>query len=400
MLMLEILGVGKQEGEVGIEIELEGSKLPTDGFGSWRAERDGSLRGESVELVLKHPCPREKVSVRLDSMLHKLEALGSEIHATDRAGIHAHINIQELTEVQLVNFICLYLTYENMLVEWCGNKRVGNLFCLRTCDASGYLDVLRKAVSTGSWTLLYTDQVRYASMNLKAVCQYGSLEFRAMRSTVDIQDIETWVKLLLCLKDAAKTFINPIQIVEQFSVSGPAVAYASAFNEMQRVLKYDPESMLSGLRNAQMIAYCRADWERPVAAQLDEEVHDVLEVVAEEHMWQVFERAEMDNRVHMVHEGIHWYKVCTAEFEEDEGEIGRRWFTSEEVLCHVMVDYGGDEAWNEYAKEYLHENYYPHAKAVPVVRKAVPPQPRDLRGQPYRALFEDFANIKPMRGEL
>ena len=59
--MRELIGCRDAAGEVGIEIELEGHGLPRMDFEYWRAERDGSLRGEAVELVLKKPCKRNIV---------------------------------------------------------------------------------------------------------------------------------------------------------------------------------------------------------------------------------------------------------------------------------------------------------------------------------------------------
>lgn len=377
MNMLEVLGVDPQEGEIGIEIELEGRNLPKEDFVSWRAERDGSLRGESIELVLKKPCLREKVPARLKSMYHKLEVMGSVVHETNRAGIHVHVNIQDLTEVQLVNFICLYMTYENTLVNFCGANRVGNLFCLRTCDASGYIDLLRDSIQTRRWHRLKTDEVRYASMNLKAVVQYGSLEFRAMRSTIDVDVIQTWVDLLLSLKDRAKAFDNPIEIIEQFSMYGMDVAFEKTFGDLAEKLEFDPGEMMVGIRNAQLVAYCRPDWDEVEQApdmideirfEVDEMIEDagpdVRKIRPDERMKRALGRkcrdADMLGEKMVRFHGYNWYRIGT---EEWAGVVANsdRWLSATRVVKLHNTPTRLLNRWEVYCKSQLTHNMVQHA---------------------------------------
>jgi len=278
-LMHQVLDCQVKAGEIGIEVELEGNNLPMDGFDGWRAERDGSLRGQAVELVMKNPAKRHLVKRHLK----KFESMvaNSIIEDTGRAGIHVHVNIQTMTEQQLVSFMTLYVIFENALVEWCGKGRVGNLFCLRASDAEVGLRIIRAVAKRGDWFNLNTDKIRYSSMNAKAIATYGSLEFRAMRSTTNIQDIQQWVDMLLVLKDyAMEPLRTPQGIIESMSTMGVEHFFYDVYEEGKWPgLRFNYEDLVEGMRNAQTIAYAR-DWDAPVVKMPD---HDVrFDVVGDE----------------------------------------------------------------------------------------------------------------------
>lgn len=249
--------------EIGIEIEVEGEALPTKVPMGWRVEYDGSLRGESLEYVFTSPVPRDKVKVLLDRLDEKFKERESEVFDSGRAGIHVHVNIRDLTKAELYNFMCLYIIFEDLLVKWCGELREGNLFCLRIKDAEHLLQYLRDSLILGRLDVLHDDNIRYASMNCKAVVQYGSLEFRAMRSTVDMEAIQQWVNLLLALKDTAKKFDNPREVINTMSWEGPEAFAKTTFGDMLSSFPANTDwrkSVIEGIRRAQNVAYA-VEWE-------------------------------------------------------------------------------------------------------------------------------------------
>lgn len=259
----EVLFEGRtlDDREVGIEIEVEGSNLPIVRDELWRTEHDGSLRYESYEYVLNEPVPRDKVKISLLKLKKRLLLKKSEIYDSGRAGVHIHVNIRDLTRPQLYNFICLYLIFEDVLVDYCGESRVGNLFCLRAKDAEYLTDLLISSARNKELRELHTDNIRYASINCKAICQYGSLEFRAMRSTVDLKVLNNWVEMLLCLKDAAKTYENPQDIVGCMSAYGGKGFADHIFGDKLSCfpdLDWDT-AVTEGIRRAQPLAYC-SNW--------------------------------------------------------------------------------------------------------------------------------------------
>lgn len=250
-------------GDIGVEIEAEGQRLPwVEKW--WKNEEDGSLKGESREYVLLKPGTLEEVREALNHLAACYKANKTVVNDSIRAGVHVHINCQKLTMTQLYNFMTVYLILENILVKWCGDYRQGNLFCLRACDAEYLLNEISAAANDPKKMYarrFKTDNLRYASMNVKALGDYGSLEFRAMRGTRDLDLIYTWAETLLHIRNYAADFANPQNIIELFSQLGPARFAQEALGVNHAEFNCDnlERRVLDGMRNAQDIAYC-TDW--------------------------------------------------------------------------------------------------------------------------------------------
>ncbi len=88
---------------------------------------------------MRRPVEPAEAYKALATLSHSFQENGSQIEDSGRAGVHVHVNCQELNIIQLYNFITLYLIFEDSLVKWCGPDRVGNLFCLRAKDAEWLL---------------------------------------------------------------------------------------------------------------------------------------------------------------------------------------------------------------------------------------------------------------------
>lgn len=255
-----------EKGDIGLEIEVEGVNLPRLGKW-WRNEQDGSLKGpENAEYVLQKPGSLEDIRAALNHLDSVYNQSSTVVHDTVRAGVHVHINCQNLTMTELYNFVTLYLCLENILVKWCGEYREGNLFCLRACDAEWMLSVLKLAASDKKRQFknrLHRDELRYASMNLKALGDYGSLEFRSMRGTRDLNLIYTWAETLYGLREYAKTFEKPSDVVESFSLLGAEEFLSRALgkNTEHFLCEEYMDLLWTGVRNAQDVAYC-IDWQK------------------------------------------------------------------------------------------------------------------------------------------
>lgn len=239
----EIFKKRKQDGEVAVEIEVEGDRL-TNSFNKsmWFRENDGSLRGNSAEYVMRHPVSRGDFPAVLDNLLSAFKSSGSIIRETTRAGIHVHINVQDMTRIQLATFLCLYAIYEDTLTEYCGESRKGNLFCLRLSDAEALLDSYRQLVSDDKLRRVSGSDWRYSAVNFCSLSKFGSLEFRAMRSTVDGDVINNWVDMLLKLKDYAMTLDGCESLAKTYKAKGPSVLAREVFgiNLMKHINVHPP----------------------------------------------------------------------------------------------------------------------------------------------------------------
>lgn len=275
-------GGGDKKGEVGIEIECEGHNLLLDPSKWWKGIADGSLRGESIEYILRAPIDRAKVLESLNLLSKELAQHGSKVDESYRTSVHVHLNAQPMKMRHVFNQICLYLILEDILVEYCGKERIGNVFCLRASDAEGMIDRIRRAIKKGEYANIGQDGMRYAAINTKALADHGSLEFRAFRGTVDPKLINQWVEILLEIKDAAMKYDNPQQICVDFSVLGPKAFVEKVFtaNNQRAILAYPnfEKRLFDGVRLAQDIAYSIPDW-TPVKIELEADQMQVYQEV-------------------------------------------------------------------------------------------------------------------------
>jgi hypothetical protein len=257
------------KGKVGIEIEVEGKKLPkeADSPKPWVYHVDGSLRGaENAEYVLDKPIEFDAVPHVVNKLWDAFRSKGSTLDESNRTSVHIHLNVQEFHANRLTSFMALWFVFEEILTEWCGDHRVGNLFCLRAKDAPSIISQLRRFIRSGMRTSL-REGLHYAGMNAHAIVKFGSLEIRTLRGVSDPDIINTWVAILRRLYDLSADFPDPREICGGFSGTGADAffEYVLADNAatVRQGIKMDSEgirtSMYEGVRMAQDLCYAR-DW--------------------------------------------------------------------------------------------------------------------------------------------
>lgn len=187
------------EGDVGIEIEME-TELPLFRgeyeFPLWRLEEDHSLKINGTEFVLDSPCKYEDVEEVIKTLKTRLDRLEVKITPSIRAGVHVHLNMQDNTIGDVFRLMSCYYPIESVLTRFCGEGREGNLFCLRSQDAEYALYCAEAAVEQEDIYKLRSQNLRYASMNLQSLFQYGSVEFRALATIPDLSNIPVWCEIL------------------------------------------------------------------------------------------------------------------------------------------------------------------------------------------------------------
>lgn len=266
-------------GEVGIEVEVEGNMFPKtsdyedEDFGGelipieWKYVHDGSLRGEdNAEYILAKPLNFNEVPQALKELWGMFNDFGSVLDESNRTSVHVHLNAQNWHLNRVASFLGLYFSVEEILVNWCGDHRAGNLFCLRAKDAPAIINRARKFIKTGDLAV-FDDGLHYAGVNLEALRNKGSIEIRSMRGPTHYEPIVTWVSILERIYKLSEEFEDPRLVVAQFSGGG-------ALNYLKFVLGEHADDVLSaidmtppdvvrslteGIRFAQNVCYCR-DW--------------------------------------------------------------------------------------------------------------------------------------------
>ena len=263
MNILEQYDLRHRQGEIGIEIEMEGEYLPNTDIVNWKVVPDGSLRGNSqYEYVLKSPATRKNVTKVLNKLSTIFCDCGSILLPSGRCGVHIHINCQQFTFMQTMNFACIHTIFEEILLNYCGTMRAGNMVCLRASDAEYSIIKLKEAFSKQNFDkYINNNHMRYSAMNLISLPKYGSIEFRALSTPKNIMDIEEWINILLQLKDASMTFNKPSEMVERMSMEGPMLFAKQILGKYFDVLNIPnlEELLYIGIRHVQNIAYTKVE---------------------------------------------------------------------------------------------------------------------------------------------
>ena len=248
--LYELLGRAEPvKGTFGIEIEAEGKGMKAVNNEFWMSEDDGSLRGRfpdtRIEWVLNKPITLDKVVPALKGLAEAQK--GAKLNFSFRTSVHVHVNMHELTHPQVLNVIYTYLLLEEPLLTYCGEARKGNRFCLRLQDAEGLMDDLRKVFFGGEGALfnIAPNGIRYASINLEALKKYGSMEFRGMRGTLDVNIISTWVEILNKIREYAMNVEDVEAIHQEFRDLGANAFVKKVMGKYTKVLGDDFEHDLN-----------------------------------------------------------------------------------------------------------------------------------------------------------
>lgn len=222
--IVDVLGNIPTKGDVGIEIETELNRQPAitpKANTFWRADNDGSLRGYSKEWVLKKPCLAKDVSSRLKLLQSSFDYHKMKIKPSIRAGVHIHLNVQQLAVRDVFKLMTVYYPIETVLAKFCGEGREGNLFCLRARDANHIIQCAEWALSFNDLNRIRGDEFRYAALNFQSLFTYGSVEFRGLATESSFDNIEQWVDILLRIKEYALKVDSGWDTLHRISGVGP-----------------------------------------------------------------------------------------------------------------------------------------------------------------------------------
>jgi hypothetical protein len=212
----------KKAGDIGIEIEVESLNVLPEPPEYWSMKRDDSLRNNGVEYYTKSPIlcnvrKLEKIS-RLTNLLDKANVIMN----SPRTSVHVHVNILRHTPLQVWTAVSTYWLLDNILIKYCGTEeREGNVFCLRAKDAEGAVDQAVADIKTfRPFASLGSDNVRYSSQNINAIANFGSLEYRGMRGTIDPHVIDIWSTELYNIVHRSKRFTDPADMIDTYLALG------------------------------------------------------------------------------------------------------------------------------------------------------------------------------------
>lgn len=191
---------------VGVEAELErvDNKILR---GLWLTKTDGSLHDSGLEYVFSNPLYGEDILDALDELEAAFDA--SSVSTGEDTSLHVHIDVRDMTPVQLNRMILLYIIFEKLLFNYCAPERESNIFCLSTEYAQSvvtdYARLSQAALNNDADSIrnIVNEQQRYSAMNLASIATFGSIEFRGHRGEYRKEPILNWINILLSIKKAA-----------------------------------------------------------------------------------------------------------------------------------------------------------------------------------------------------
>lgn len=282
---------GKRDkaGQVGVEIEVEGHGVFIEkAIPGWTVHADGSLRGaENCEYVFTKPMNFDTAKGKVKALFDQFEAQKTKLDESNRTSVHVHLNVLPFYMNRVTALMALWFIHEEILTQWCGDHRTGNLFCLRAKDADAIINDLRYFIKTG---VPPRDGAHYAAMNGDAIRKYGSLEIRTMRGSSDPKPIIQWIEILQRLYDASADYKDPRTICEVFSMNGPVHFFYELFGPtLSKVIRDGVqftddefrESLYEGIRFAQRLCFAR-DWSKFNPTEIKQDVFGRKEDVAVE----------------------------------------------------------------------------------------------------------------------
>ncbi len=251
------------EGRYAVEIEAEGTRLPMEIEEFWSVHADGSLQAglEAREYVMNKPGDLNYVKNALDYLGKEYSRRRTVVEETITSGVHVHVNVQDYTPKEMFTFITTYFILEELLLTYCGSHREGNHFCLRAKDAEFIINELIYSAQTQKLGNLKNDNIRYCSLNPCSLFKYGSIEFRAMRGTPDLNAIMIWVKIIDRVRINAKNFDSPAEVAKMTSIGGETQFLRTILGDYAELflIPNHKKMIKDGVRIIQPLAFC-TDW--------------------------------------------------------------------------------------------------------------------------------------------
>jgi hypothetical protein len=178
---------------IGIEVEVEAVQASGISLmNAWYTEADGSLRNNGIEFIT-HPIEAMYAPFALNHLMN--DYMTTQSCFSPRTSVHVHLNAQDMTHEQVLNLVIVYSLWERLLFQFAGRGRMKNVYCVPLTECS----LLNNLVSKGSFN--ERNWSKYTSLNLLPLGSHGTLEFRHMHGSRDVEKLSTWINLICKLKD-------------------------------------------------------------------------------------------------------------------------------------------------------------------------------------------------------
>lgn len=191
---IETKGVVNSTEIVGIEVEVENARglLHNNPNRVWVVTEDHSLRNGGIELITR-PIYASSAPVCLQYLLHHF--LNQDCCFSPRTSVHVHLNVQDITRAQVMDTLLMYVLFEKMFYKFVGQGRQKNIYCVPLTDTNLLTNLVDYGETRdGNWQ-------KYTGLNTLPIREHGTIEFRHMHGTDDVEKLSTWIGLICKLKE-------------------------------------------------------------------------------------------------------------------------------------------------------------------------------------------------------
>jgi hypothetical protein len=205
---------------IGLEVEAENIlKIdPQLTLCFWSVHEDGSLRNRGREFKT-YPMPLQYSEAALKLLFN---SLNKDVDFSKRTSVHAHIDMRQLSMSQSMGVLYTYAAMENLLFKFAGANRRNSIFCVPLIETDLLFHNNGKPVDM--FLQLLKKWQKYTALNLKPLQTFGTMEFRQLPGTDNIQQILIWLDLLTHIRVFAYRY--PLKhIITQISELNTSSAY-------------------------------------------------------------------------------------------------------------------------------------------------------------------------------
>lgn len=223
----------------GVEYEIEDIKKISDTIYNscnWIIEEDNSLRNGGKEF--KTTPKTFTHSLELFKQLHNHLKYGEQAFS-DRTSIHVHVNVGEFDTEQAKNLVLLYALVEPLFFEFVGNGRKDNIYCvpLNYTYLPNYYNK--------PFTKLRDQWHKYTAFNILPVNTLGTVEFRHMYGTNNLETFTKWLESIKALHDCAFfDNFNALQFISKATSKELINFTRQLLPHMSTLSNYEAENLL------------------------------------------------------------------------------------------------------------------------------------------------------------
>jgi hypothetical protein len=282
------------QSNIGVELELENAAYLANLMDNnifWRVIVDDSLRNDGFEFLFAEPLSGADLSAAIQQMSQLLSRCREkgESKVPDphyRTSTHVHMDVRECTMQQYMNIILLSIMFESALFRFAGPEREHNNFSMSSRYASGYFEQLSLAYNarhSGEVVRHLTGMFKYSAINVAPPFvdernhpRKGSIEFRHHAGCIDMQQLQVWINILMCIKKAAcnQELFTP-KWMQELSGGGLTQILKDIFGEYAPYLLYPQLEVdcLEGVRLVQDVIHSARLNRNIELAVLDADLH-------------------------------------------------------------------------------------------------------------------------------